>query len=103
MIPFFSCLPAVRTMIHTSYAIESLNAKMRRSVRLRNDFRSFEAATKLIWLQFAQITIKLEDHATGVSCYKKPGSQRCSTIVSRSIPHERTQSTSVVTFPSMAA
>jgi putative transposase len=39
-------------------AIESLNAKLRRSVRSRGHFPSDEAATKLIWLQLREITQK---------------------------------------------
>jgi putative transposase len=39
-------------------AIESLNAKLRRSVRSRGHFPSDEAALKLIWLQLREITQK---------------------------------------------
>jgi transposase-like protein len=44
-------------------AIESLNAKLRRSVRSRGHFPSDEAAMKLIWLQLREIT-KVEDAPT---------------------------------------
>jgi Transposase, Mutator family len=37
-------------------AIETLNAKLRRSVRSRGHFPSDEAAMKLIWLQLREIT-----------------------------------------------
>ena len=43
-------------MIYTTNAIESLNAKLRRSVRSRGHFPSDEAALKLIWLQLREIT-----------------------------------------------
>jgi putative transposase len=46
----------VRTMINTSKAIESENAKLRRSVRIRDDCPNVEAATKLICLQLREIT-----------------------------------------------
>ena len=44
----------VRKMIYTTNSIESLNAKLRRSVRIRGHFPNDEAAMKLIWLQFAR-------------------------------------------------
>ena len=47
-------------MIYTTNAIESLNAKLRRSVRSRGHFPSDEAALKLIWLQLRQITPKAQ-------------------------------------------
>ena len=37
-------------------AIESLNAKLRRSVRIRGHFPNDEAAMKLIWMQLREIT-----------------------------------------------
>ena len=43
-------------MIYTTNAIESLNAKLRRSVRIRGHFPNDEAAMKLIWLQLREIT-----------------------------------------------
>ena len=45
-------------MIYTTNAIESLNAKLRRSVRIRGHFPNDEAAMKLIWLQLREITQK---------------------------------------------
>jgi len=45
-------------MIYTTNAIESLNAKLGRSVRIRGHFRNDEAAMKLIWLQLREITQK---------------------------------------------
>ena len=56
VIPFFAYPPEVRKMIYTTNAIESLNAKLRRSVRIRGHFPSDEAAMKLIWLQLREIT-----------------------------------------------
>jgi putative transposase len=58
VIPFFAYPPEVRKMIYTTNAIESLNAKLRRSVRSRGHFPSDEAAMKLIWLQLREITQK---------------------------------------------
>ena len=58
VIPFFAYPPEVRKIIYTTNAIESLNAKLRRSVRSRGHFPSDEAALKLIWLQLREITQK---------------------------------------------
>jgi putative transposase len=58
VIPFFAYPQEVRKMIYTTNAIESLNAKLRRSVRSRGHFPSDEAAMKLIWLQLHEITQK---------------------------------------------
>ena len=45
-------------MIYTTNSIESLNAKLCRSVRIRGHFPNDEAAMKLIWLQLREITQK---------------------------------------------
>jgi putative transposase len=58
VIPFFAYPQEVRKMIYTTNAIESLNSKLRRSVRARGHFPSDEAATKLIWLQLREFTKK---------------------------------------------
>jgi len=43
-------------MIYTTHAIESLNSKVRRSVRARGHFPTDDAAIKLIWLRLREIT-----------------------------------------------
>jgi putative transposase len=58
IIPFFAYPQEVRKMIYTTNAIESLNAKLRRSVRIRGHFPNDESAMKLIWLQLREITQK---------------------------------------------
>jgi putative transposase len=58
VIPFFAYPQEVRKMVYTTNAIESLNAKLRRSVRSRGHFPSDEAAMKLIWLQLREIIQK---------------------------------------------
>ena len=50
VIPFFAFPEAVRRMIYTTNAIESLNAKIRRAVRTRGHFPSDDAAAKLLYL-----------------------------------------------------
>ena len=48
--PFFVFPQAVRRIVYTTNAIESLNAKIRRAVRTRGHFPSDEAASKLLYL-----------------------------------------------------
>jgi putative transposase len=50
VIPFFAFPQAVRRIIYTTNAIESLNAKLRRAVKTRGHFPNDEAATKLLFL-----------------------------------------------------
>ena len=56
VIPFFAFPPAVRKVIYTTNAIESLNAQLRKIIKTRGHFPSDEAATKLIWLALRNIT-----------------------------------------------
>jgi putative transposase len=44
----------VRRIIYTTNAIEALNAKLRRAVKIRGHFPNDEAATKLIYLVLRQ-------------------------------------------------
>jgi len=55
VIPFFAFPVAVRRIIYTTNAIESLNAKLRRAVRTRGHFPTDEAATKLLYLVLRQV------------------------------------------------
>jgi putative transposase len=50
LIPFFAFPPAVRKIIHTTNAIESLNRVIRKTTRTRGSFPTDDAATKLIYL-----------------------------------------------------
>jgi putative transposase len=50
VIPFFAYPPAVRKLIYTTNAIESLHARLRKIIKTRGHFPSDEAASKLIWL-----------------------------------------------------
>jgi putative transposase len=56
VIPFFTFPPAIRKIIYTTNAIESLNAQLRRSIKTRGHFPSDDAATKLLWLVLRNIT-----------------------------------------------
>jgi len=50
VIPFFGFDPAIRKIIYTTNAIESLNRVIRKSIKTRGSFPTDEAATKLIYL-----------------------------------------------------
>jgi putative transposase len=51
------CLPgAIRRVIYTTNAIESVNARLRKIIKTRGHFPSDDAATKLIWLALRNIT-----------------------------------------------
>jgi len=55
VIPFFAFAPELRKIIYTTNAIESLNAQVRKAVRIRGHFPSEEAATKLIYLVLRKV------------------------------------------------
>jgi putative transposase len=50
VIPFLAFDPAIRKIIYTTNAIESLNRVIRKSIKTRGSFPTEEAATKLIFL-----------------------------------------------------
>jgi putative transposase len=56
VIPFFAFPPAIRRVIYTTNAIESINARLRKIIKTHGHFPSDEATTKLIWLALRNIT-----------------------------------------------
>ena len=58
VIPFFAFAPAIRKIIYTTNAIESVNAGLRKIIKTRGHFPTDEAATKLLWLALRNITVK---------------------------------------------
>jgi len=56
VIPFFAFPPAIRRVIYTTNAIESINAQLRKIIKTRGHFPNDEAASKLIWLALRNIT-----------------------------------------------
>src|SRR5437763_2543794 len=56
VIPFFAFPPAVRKVVYTTNAIESINSRLRKIIKTRGHFPSDDAATKLIWLALRNIT-----------------------------------------------
>ena len=55
VIQFFAFPPAVRKLIYTTNAIESLHSQLRKIIKTRGHFPSDDAATKLIWLALRNI------------------------------------------------
>jgi putative transposase len=64
VIPFFAFAPEVRTILYTTNAIESLNAQVRKAVRIRGHFPSEEAAAKLIWLVLRKVQTRWKSPPT---------------------------------------
>ena len=58
VIPFFVFPPAIRKVIYTTNAIESVNAQLRKIIKTRGHFPNDDAATKLLWLAIRNITVK---------------------------------------------
>jgi transposase-like protein len=58
VIPFFVYPAAVRKIIYTTNAIESLNMQLRKIIKNRGHFPSDEAATKLLYLALRDIHTK---------------------------------------------
>ncbi len=54
--PDFGFPPAVRKIIYTTAAIESINSRLRKIIKTRGHFPSDGAASKLIWLALRNIT-----------------------------------------------
>jgi transposase-like protein len=56
VVPFFAFPPAIRRVLYTTNALESVNARVRTIIKTRGHFPNDEAATKLIWLALRNIT-----------------------------------------------
>jgi putative transposase len=56
VIPFFGFPPAIRRVMYTTNALESVHARLRKIIKTRGHFPTDEAATKLIWLALRNIT-----------------------------------------------
>ncbi|KVD76190.1 hypothetical protein WI89_07075 [Burkholderia ubonensis] len=55
VIPFFAYPPAVRRIVYTTNAIESIHMQLRNIVKNRGHFPSDEAASKLLYLALRNI------------------------------------------------
>ena len=58
IIPFFAYPEAVRKIIYTTNAIESLNMSLRKIIKNRGHFPSDDAATKLLYLALRNVAKK---------------------------------------------
>jgi putative transposase len=56
VIPFFAFPPAIRRVIYTTNARESVHARIRKVIKTRGHFPTDEAAPKLIWLALRNST-----------------------------------------------
>jgi len=81
VIPFFAFPIAVRRIIYTTNAIESLNAKLRRAVRTRGHFPTDDTAMKLLYLVLRQVAGESK-MAPREWCRRKIHSPSCSPIAS---------------------
>lgn len=64
VIPFFAFPPAIRRVIYTTNAIESLHSMLRKILKTRGHFPTDEAATKLIYLTIRNVTCRWQKSAT---------------------------------------
>ena len=81
VIPFPAFPAAVRRIIYTTNAVESLHSEVRKAVRGRTHFPSDEVATKLIRLALCSITAKRKNPPIAWHA-ERIGSQCSSTMVS---------------------
>jgi putative transposase len=56
VMPFFAYAPAIRKLVHTTNAIESVNFSLRKLVKARASFPNDEAAVKLLYLGLRHIS-----------------------------------------------
>ncbi len=69
--PFLAFPPAVRKIIYTTNAIESLNYQLRKIIKNRGHFPSDDAVIKLLWLAIRDIEDK-----RARDCAKEKGAPR---------------------------
>ena len=58
VVPMFAFPPAIRKMIYTTNAVESLHRSLRKIIKTRGSFPSDEAATKLLFLAIRNAGIR---------------------------------------------
>lgn len=63
VIPFFAFPPAIRRVLYTTNAIESLHSMLRKILKTRGHFPTDEAATKLIYLTIRNVTKRWQKSA----------------------------------------
>jgi transposase-like protein len=73
--PFLAYPPAIRRVVYTTNAVESLNAQLRRAVRNRGSFPSEETAVKVLFLAVSRAVRKWS--WLPVVGWKRPKPVRC--------------------------
>ena len=58
VVPFFAFSPAIRKLIYTTNAIESMNRSIRQAIKTKGCFSNNDAALKLVWLALKKVTEK---------------------------------------------
>ncbi len=58
IIPFFAYAPAIRRVIYTTNAIESVSYRLRRLIKTKASFPNDEAAIKLLYLGLRNISLR---------------------------------------------
>lgn len=58
VIPFFAFSPAIRKLLYTTNAIESLNRSIRKVIKTKGSFVNDDSARKLVWLTLQRIAEK---------------------------------------------
>lgn len=58
VIPFFAFSPAIRKLVYTTNAIESLNRGIRKVIKTKGSFGNDDAARKLVWLTMKRMAEK---------------------------------------------
>jgi transposase-like protein len=64
VIPFYAFSPAIRKLLYTTNAIESLNRSIRKIIKTKGSFGNDDAARKLVWLTLRSITEKWKRPST---------------------------------------
>ena len=102
MIPLLAAHPAIRKIICTTNAMESLNRMIRKSIKARGAFRAGEAATRLTCLAIRNVekagrNIRDMVCRTPPTCHPVRGSLQCVTV--SEIQMDQTGCTEAMTLP----
>ncbi|TMJ67882.1 MAG: hypothetical protein E6G83_06450 [Alphaproteobacteria bacterium] len=62
VVPLFAFPPAIRKMIYTTNAVESLNRSLRKIIKMRGSFPTNEAALKLLFLAIRNAGLHWRPH-----------------------------------------
>ena len=99
VIPFFAFPEPVRRIIHTTNAIESLNAKLRKAVKARGHFPDDDAALKLLFLVLRNVARDWKMAAARMECCKDPVCHHLRRSILRSLMDNQAPHTRFLTVP----